>query len=83
MDKMQDWEIFEFFNNLQYSNSVDWEMTRWIMYSIVQSNSSKQLKVTDILKLPWDNKSLNDNIEISNNEITKLNALANKFKDKI
>ena len=83
MDKMQDWEIFEFFNNLQYSNSVDWEMTRWIMYSIVQSNSSKQLKVTDILKLPWDNDKSNNNIEISNNEITKLNALAYKFKDKI
>lgn len=83
MDKMQDWEIFEFFNNLQYSNSVDWEMTRWIMYSIVQSNSSKQLKVTDILKLPWDNDKSNNNIEISNNEIIKLNALANKFKDKI
>ena len=83
MDKMQDWEIFEFFNNLQYSNSVDWEMTRWIMYSIVQSNSSKQLKVTDILKLPWDNDKSNNNIAISNNEITKLNALANKFKDKI
>ena len=83
MDKMQDWEIFEFFNNLEYSNYVDWEMTRWIMYSIVQSNSSKQLKVTDILKLPWDNDKSNDNIEISNNEIAKLNALANKFKDKI
>lgn len=78
MEKMQDWEIFEFYNNLQYSNSLDWEMTRWIMYAIVQSSSTKQLNVADILKFPWD--KLSSDIEISNDEINTLNALSNKYK---
>lgn len=78
MEKMQDWEIFEFYNNLQYSNSPDWEMTRWIMYAIVQSSSKKQLNIVDILKFPWDKSS--SNIEISNDEINTLNALSNKYK---
>lgn len=54
MDTLQDWEVQDIYNNLQYVDCATWEQTRWLMYVIAQVNSRKQLKVTDILKFPWD-----------------------------
>ena len=31
-----------------------WNQTRMIMYAVFQSQSTKKLKPTDILKLPWE-----------------------------
>ena len=41
------------------------------MYVIAQVNSRKQLKVTDILKLPWDGDSVH-NTTISDKDIARL-----------
>ena len=54
MDNLQSWEVFELYNSLQYADSNQWEQTRWLMYVMAQINSRKQLKLTDILKFPWD-----------------------------
>lgn len=54
MDDLQSWEVFELYNSLQYADATQWEQTRWLMYVMAQINSRKQLKLTDILKFPWD-----------------------------
>ena len=74
MDDMQDWEVQDIYSNLQYADASSWEQTRWLMYVVAQVNSRKQLKVTDILKLPWDGGSIDTTI--SNGDITRLKEKA-------
>lgn len=33
-----------------------WSQTRYIAYAIIQSQSTKKLKPTDILEFPWEKK---------------------------
>ena len=74
MDDMQDWEVQDIYSNLQYADASSWEQTRWLMYVVAQVNSRKQLKVTDILKLPWDGGSIETTI--SHENITRLKEKA-------
>ncbi|WP_333523575.1 hypothetical protein [Bacteroides zhangwenhongii] len=46
-----------------------------IAYIIAQCNSSKQLKVTDILKFDWDNEHKEDTT-ITQEDVTRLKAKA-------
>ncbi len=62
MDQLQDWEVYDFYNMLQYADANSWEQTRWLMYVIAQVNSRKQLKVTDILNFSWDQTQKNTTI---------------------
>ena len=71
MDELQVWEVNDIYNMLQYADTTSWEQTRWLMYVIAQVNSRKQLKVTDILKLPWDGDSVH-NTTISDKDIARL-----------
>lgn len=34
----------------------EWNQTRFICYSIIQSQSTKKLEPTDVLRFPWDEK---------------------------
>lgn len=54
MDTLQDWEVQDLYCNLQYADCVSWEQTRWLMYVVAQVNSRKQIKVTDLLRFPWE-----------------------------
>lgn len=74
MDKMEEWEIQELYQLIQFSDVNDWERTRWLLYAIVQVNSKKKIKMEEILKLPWDEgyKSIKLDKEISNEQIAKL-----------
>lgn len=74
MDSMQEYEIYDIYNGIQYSNMYSWEQTRWIAYAICQVNSKKKLKLTDIMKLPIDKdfKPEKHDIEISDNDISRL-----------
>jgi hypothetical protein len=53
----------------EYINS--WNQTRFIAYSIIQSQSSKAIKVTDVLKFPWDKKSDENLVTKSREELLK------------
>ena len=54
MDTLQDWEVQDLYCNLQYADCASWEQTRWLMYVVAQVNSRKQIKVTDLLRFPWE-----------------------------
>ena len=34
MDKLQDWEVYDIYNMLQYADSPQWEQTRYLMYVV-------------------------------------------------
>lgn len=74
MDTMQEWEVFEYTNIIEYSNYISWNQTRLIMYIIAQANSRKKLKLKDICILPWENNKEKEehNIEISNEDKNRL-----------
>ncbi len=54
LDVMQPYELYPILSNLHLKVKGDWERTRNIMYAVCQSQSTKHLKVTDIMSLPWD-----------------------------
>lgn len=83
MDKMEDWELFELFKVLQYTDRNGWEQTRFISYLIAQTNSKKKLQVENIMKFPWDENHKDNNIEISDNEISMLKSLAKEYAKNI
>ena len=82
MDELQDWEVYDLYNMLQYADTTSWEQTRWLMYVIAQVNSRKQLKVTDILNFSWDD-SKQKNTTITDNDIKRLKEQAEMIGKKI
>lgn len=74
-DKMQMYELNTILSSLNKSIKNDWEQTRMIAYIIAQCNSSKQLKVTDILKFDWDNEHKEDTT-ITQEDVARLKAKA-------
>lgn len=81
MDELQDWEVYDLYNMLQYADTTSWEQTRWLMYVIAQVNSRKQLKVTDILNFSWDQTQ--KNITITDDDIKRLREKADIIGKKI
>lgn len=53
---MQLYELNEILKNYQYHFKNEFEQTRILSFIIAQSNSSKKLKPSDILKFDWDNQ---------------------------
>lgn len=74
MDEMEEYELYEIIDNLQYLDRNDWERTRLSIYSNVQMNTKKKLNPKEILTFPWENEHVNEkvNIEITNDEIQRL-----------
>ena len=54
MDEMELWEAYILCENLQYCDRSVWEASRIISYISAMPNSKKKLKLTDIIKFPWD-----------------------------
>lgn len=79
MDEMQEYELHDIYEAMDYANLADWQQTRWIVYAIAQSNSRKKIKPEDLMSLPTDKdyKQVHDK-EISNDDIQSLKAMANE-----
>ena len=54
MDQMEFYEIDVILETLHYRHRDSWEQTRMICYVLAQSNSTKTIKPTDIIRFPWD-----------------------------
>lgn len=73
MDKMQVWELNEYYDVLNYADYATWEQTRY--YLACHVDHKKVKNITDIMKFPWDNINTGDK-EISNEQIHKLKTKA-------
>ena len=78
MDSMQIYELKEVLDKMQNKNKTGWEQARMISYIIAQTNSTKQLSPTDIMKFDWDEAKEKDT-SISKDDIARLQAKANQF----
>lgn len=54
MDKMEQWEIQELFNLLEYVDIQAWNRMRMLYYVVVQVNSKRQIDPKKLFPLPWD-----------------------------
>ena len=74
---MQEYELNTILELLPYANKTSWEQLRYQIYTMVQINSKKNYKPTDLLKFAWDNDNKEDTT-ISNRDIKRLKAEAEK-----
>lgn len=81
LDRMEMYEVKSVMKYQHYSIKEDWEQARFISYLIAASNSTKKLKITDILKFPWDNEKDNQKhvTSISNEDIKRLKEKAQQY----
>ena len=76
------YEIKPLIDNIYLHEKNSWEQTRFIAYVLAQVNSTKKLKIEDIMQFGWDNADTDEHIKnISTNEIERLRAKADKYKD--
>lgn len=78
MDQMEFFEIRALMKFSYYSHKEEWEQARLISYLIAQTNSTKKLKLFDVIKFPWDIEKPEDT-SISNNEVERLKEKAKQF----
>lgn len=75
---MEMYEVNSLLEYAYYCSKDNWEQTRLISYITAQVNSTKNLKITDIMKFPWE-----DNTEhltsISNSDLQRLREKAQNY----
>ena len=80
MDKMEMYEVKAIMEYEYYSHKDDWEQARLIAYMTAQVNSTKQLKVTDILKFYWEKENVAADTSISNADVDRLREQAKQYE---
>lgn len=80
MDRMEFYEIDAILETLHYRHRDSWEQTRMICFVLAQSNSTKSLKPTDILRFSWDeNVSESGETSINTEDIERLKKKAEEY----
>lgn len=74
---MQEWEVMEFYNVINYSGYREWEQTRLILSCFVDHKKVK--KLSDIIKFPWDSEYKKDEHKISNEDIARLKKMSEEY----
>ena len=79
LDNMQLYEAKALLKYSDYSSRDSWEQSRLVAYLIAQTNSTKKMKPSDIIKFSWDNEFEEHN-GISNEEIERLRNKAKAYE---
>ena len=69
-------------DGLNRRNREAWEQTRLLGFIIAQSNSTKTLKQTDILRFPWDEEEKKDT-SVTDEEMQRLRAKAKEVESQL
>lgn len=72
---MSMYEINALMRNAHYRNKDDWEQARLIAYLVAQTNSTKKLKLSDIIEFPWEQLEKKDT-HISIEDVERLSRQA-------
>lgn len=64
---MQLYELEVILDNLHLKHKQNWEQTRLLAYIQAQSNSTKKINITDVVKFSWDVEK-NEMIDIMTDE---------------
>lgn len=79
MDKMEEWEVMEFYDVVTYSDYSAWEQTRLILSCYADHKKVK--KLSDIIEFPWDRDKNNRDTdkEISKAQIDKMKKMSQEY----
>lgn len=75
-------EVESFIDGLNRRNRESWEQTRLLGFIIAQSNSTRTLKQTDILRFSWDEEEKKDT-SVTDEEIQRLRAKAKEVESQL
>lgn len=82
LDKMEMYEAKSLLNYSYYREQEQWEQTRLLAYITAQVNSTKKLKMTDIIKFQWEeNQKENKAKLMDDSELQRLKAKAQAIID--
>lgn len=76
LDKIQTYEINALFEYSYLREQENWEQARLTAYVTAQCNSTKQLKATDIVNFPWENKQTKEQTKIDKKKLEQVKAMA-------
>ena len=65
-----------------YAHKDSWEQTRLLAYITAQVNSTKKIKLSDILDFYWENDIEPIDTSISNDDVKRLREKAKQFINK-
>lgn len=72
------YEIAPYIRNIHLRSKESWEQARFGAYITAQANSTKKLKITDILEFPWERKKVGIT-DISNADVERLKNKAKQY----
>lgn len=78
LDRMEMYEVKAVMEYSYYATKDSWEQARLIAYMIAQTNSTKRLNITDILKFQWDRE--NAVTTMSNADMDRLRQRAKQYE---
>lgn len=81
LDKMQMYEIKPLISASYLRNKDSWEQARLIAFIVAQANSSKKLKVSDIMSFGWDEKQKKPTV--SNEDVERLRKKTELIQKKL
>ena len=65
MDRMQMYEVSALMQYSYHKHKDEWEQARLVSFLIAQTNSSKKLKMEDIIKFSWEKEQEKEKDESS------------------
>lgn len=81
LDEMQYYELDLLTENLQLAYRQEWEQTRYLCYVTAQTQSTKRLKPTDIMKFKWDKETMTTgDTSITTEDINRLREKAKQIQ---
>ena len=81
MYKMENWEVNDILENIEFLDRNSWEQTKINTYTLAQVNSRKPIDKDAFMSFPWDKKEEEKhNIEISTNDIERLKEISKRWQ---
>lgn len=76
LDKMEMYEVQALLQNMHLKVKENWEQTRMLSYIVAQTQSTKKLKIQDIITFPWEEQEKLENQQVTNSDKQRLIKMA-------
>lgn len=85
MDELEEWEVADLYNVMQFTDRNQWEIGRLVGYFTCLPYMKHKIPIGEFLELPFDENANNTehNYEISNDEIEKLKKMSKGIEEKM
>ena len=81
LDEMEMYEAKNLLNYQHYAVQDEWEQTRFQSYITAQVNSTKRMKVTDLIEFPWEKEQSEDVKPLTKEEREEMKRRAETIKE--